>query len=159
MTTMQPDNDILIVAVTALLTFVGATFAQFLGNRLESRRNLDERRLMAIVDLRQKVEISGGRWRGWAKVVIEGGEFEDPKVRWELASTAIHDAWYSTVIFELYFPEFEKEMELVRKGLGWERDIADSQVKSRIFNPKEFESGQTKLISDVTRKARNSLKL
>jgi len=159
MTTMQPDNDILIVAVTALLTFVGATFAQFLGNRLESRRNLDERRLMAIVDLRQKVEISGGRWRGWAKVVIEGGEFEDPKVRWELASTAIHDAWYSTVIFELYFPEFEKEMELVRKGLGRERDIADSQVKSRIFNPKEFESGQTKLISDVTRKARNSLKL
>jgi len=159
MTTMQPDNDILIVAVTALLTFVGATFAQFLGNRLESRRNLNERRLMAIVDLRQKVEISGGRWRGWAKVVIEGGEFEDPKVRWELASTAIHDAWYSTVIFELYFPEFEKEMELVRKGLGWERDIADSQVKSRIFNPKEFESGQTKLISDVTRKARNSLKL
>ena len=159
MTTMQPDNDILIVAVTALLTFVGATFAQFLGNRLESRRNLDERRLMAIVDLRQKVEISGGRWRGWAKVVIEGGEFEDPKVRWELASTAVHDAWYSTVIFELYFPEFEKEMELVRKGLGWERDIADSQVKSRIFNPKEFESGQTKLISDVTRKARNSLKL
>jgi len=156
---MQPDNDILIVAVTALLTFVGATFAQFLGNRLESRRNLDERRLMAIVDLRQKVEISGGRWRGWAKVVIEGGEFEDPKVRWELASTAVHDAWYSTVIFELYFPEFEKEMELVRKGLGWERDIADSQVKSRIFNPKEFESGQTKLISDVTRKARNSLKL
>lgn len=147
------------MAVTALLTFVGATFAQFLGNRLESRRNLDERRLMAIVDLRQKVEISGGRWRGWAKVVIEGGEFEDPKVRWELASTAIHEAWYSTVIFELYFPEFENEMELVRKGLGRERDIADSQVKSKIFNPKEFESGQTKLISDVTRKARNSLKL
>ena len=152
----------LLVGVTTLLSTLGALLIQRISLRSEQKAQFDQKRLDAIVDVRQKIEISLGTWRGWAHVAIEKPPYEDAADRYERASASIHEAWYATRVFEIYFPDLAPQLERLRRSLGATKAIAARQVEAGRFDAKEFEvesSGSDRVLDEVTTTARRALSL
>ncbi|MEY2740014.1 MAG: hypothetical protein RL283_116 [Actinomycetota bacterium] len=151
-----------LVGVTTVCSTLGALLIQRISLRKEQEAAFDQKRLDAIVDVRQKIEISLGTWRGWAHATITRPEFEDPKERYERASRSIHEAWYATRVFEIYFPDLAPELERLRRGLGTAKDIATRQVDAGRFDHTEFEADSREcdaVLDRVTTHARAQLSI
>ena len=151
-------QSIVVAASAALLSTVGALWTQIIAARINRRNTLDDRRLDALVDVRQKIEIAHGRWQGWAYVSVMRPDNEDPAARLELAGDAMHEAWYATNLFELYFPSMAVMMGEFRDSILRKRDIARRQVKENAFNPDEFKDIGPSL-DELTRRGRSLLKM
>lgn len=152
----------LLVGVTTLLSTLGALLIQRISTRSQQQAAFDQKRLDAIVDVRQKIEISLGRWRGWAHATANGPKFVDPKEQYELASASIHEAWYSTRVFEIYFPDLAPQVERLRQGLVTAKEIAARQVEAGRFDPSEFEVDSRvcdDILEQITAKSRRELHL
>jgi len=152
----------LLVGVTTLLSTLGTLLIQRISAGSEQQATFDQKRLDALVDVRQKIEISLGRWRGWAHATAHKPEFVDPKEQYELASASIHEAWYSTRVFEIYFPNMAPQLERLRSGLGTAKEIAARQVQAGRFDPSEFEADSRvcdEILEKITADSRRELHL
>jgi len=151
-------QSIVVASSAAFLSTVGALWTQIVAARINRRNNLDDKRLDALVDVRQKIEIAYGRWQGWAHVSVTQPGNDDPVARFDLAGNATHDAWYATNLYELYFPSMAGMMGEFRNAILAKRDIAHKQVADNRFTPDEFKNIGPSL-DELTRQGRKLLKL
>jgi hypothetical protein len=151
-------SDLAIAVVVASLSTLGSLLVQVFMARTARRDVYDEKRLVALLDVRQAVEQAGGRWFGWASKQTRN---DDPAVSAEfkeLASQATHDAWYSTRVFEMYFPTMMKESQLMRDDIDRQKKLAMHQVEvTGVFDGDEFSKNRTIDMDDVVKKARKIL--
>ena len=150
--------DVALAIIVATVSTMGSWAVQAYMAKTTRRDTYDEKRLVALLEVRQAVEQAGGRWFGWASKRLEN---EDPAACAsfkELAEQAMHDAWYATRVFEMYFPTMMEESQLMRDEVSRHRDVATHQVEvSGVFNRSEFSDHRTISLDDVVTKARKIL--
>jgi len=151
-------QSIVVASSAAFLSTVGALWTQIVAARINRRNVINDKRLEALVDVRQKIETAYGTWRGWAHVTITAPAHEDANERYAWASKAIHEAWYSSIVFEMYFPSLTPMMREFRETMGKIKDVASNQVARRQFDGSEYENLGPSL-DDLTHRARKLLKL
>jgi hypothetical protein len=151
-------QSIVVASSAAFLSTVGALWTQIVAARINRRNVINDKRLEALVDVRQKIETAYGTWRGWAHVTINAPAHEDANERYTWASKAIHEAWYSTIVFEMYFPSLTPMMREFRETMGKMKDIASEQIARRTFDGSQYENIGPSL-DDLTNRARKLLKL
>jgi hypothetical protein len=149
----------IIVGVTAaLLSTLGGLGTQFVAAKIARNNQINDKRLDALVDVRQKIEIAWGRWEGWAYVSIVHPPNEDSSERLKLAGDATHESWYATNLFELYFPSMAPMMGEFRSSILERRSLAEKQVEAQQFDPAAFKNLGPSL-DELTSRGRTLLKL
>jgi hypothetical protein len=151
-------QSIVVASSAAFLSTVGALWTQIVAARINRRNVINDKRLEALVDVRQKIEIAWGRWEGWAYVSIVHPPHEDPSERLKLAGDATHEAWYATNLFELYFPSMAPMMGEFRSSILERRSLAERQVEAQQFDPAAFKNIGPSL-DELTSRGRTLLKL
>jgi len=151
-------QSVIVGASAALLSTLGALWIQIIAAKITRRNQINDKRLDALVDARQKIEIAGGRWQGWAHVSITRPENEDAAERLALAGSATHDAWYAINVCELYFPSLTVMMSGFRDAIMTKRDIANKQVADNVFDSDEYK-GIGPSLEELTSQGRKLLKL
>ena len=151
-----------IAILAAAMSTLGSLILQVYVSRNGRRMLFDEKRLQAVVSVRQDVEIACGRWRGWAESILE--KFDDVTVtsRKRNSDEALHEAWYSTRVFEMYFPQLRNEADLMRKMMLAVKDEAERQVRSgEDFNGSAFDAVGLRILDldNVVSQARKILAL
>lgn len=147
----------LALVVTSFST-LGSLLVQVYMSRATRRDTYDEKRLMALLDVRQAVEQAGGRWYGWTSKCLAGEDPNECNLFKELAGQATHDAWYATRAFEMYFPTMMTESQLMRDELSRRRDLATHQVEvTKIFDRSAFADHRKIDLDVVVARARKIL--
>jgi hypothetical protein len=150
--------DVALAIIVASLSSLGSWLVQVYMARTTRRDSYDEKRLMALLDVRQAVEQAGGRWYGWASMRLGDEDPEACASFKEMAGQATHDAWYATRVFEMYFPTMMSESQLMRDEVTRLRDLASYQVEvTKIFDKTAFSELRTISLDDVVKKARGIL--
>jgi hypothetical protein len=155
-------SDFLLALLAALMSTLGSLILQVYVSKNSRRMLFDEKRLQAVVSVRQEVEIACGRWRGWAESVLESFDAETVMTRKRAADECLHGAWYSTRVFEMYFPQLRSDSDLMRQLMMAVKDEAEKQVSERKkFDGKNFEHVGSRImdLDDVVSRARKILAL
>jgi hypothetical protein len=150
--------DLAIAIVVASLSTLGSWLVQVHMAKTTRRDVYDEKRLVALLDVRQAVEQAGGRWFGWASKRLGNEDPEACAEFREMAEKATHDAWYATRVFEMYFPTMMKESQLMRDQISARRDLAVHQVEaSGVFDGAAFADQRLIDLDAMVGKARRIL--
>jgi hypothetical protein len=155
-------SDFLLALLAALMSTLGSLILQVYVSRNSRRMLFDEKRLQAVVSVRQEVEIACGRWRGWAESVLNNFDTETVASRKRVADECLHGAWYSTRVFEMYFPQLRSDADSMRQLMMAVKDEAEKQVSDKKkFDGKNFELVGSRIIDldDVVSRARRILAL
>lgn len=151
-------SDLGLALVVTSISTLGSLLVQVYMSRTTRRDTYDEKRLVALLDVRQAVEQAGGRWFGWASKCLAGEDPKDCDEFLDMAGQATHDAWYATRVFEMYFPTMMNESQLMRDEVTRRRDLAIHQVEvSGVFNQPAFSDQRMIDLDDVVSKARRIL--
>lgn len=151
-------SDVAVAILIASLSTLGSWLVQVYLTRTTRRDVYNEKRLVALLEVRQSVEQAGGRWYGWASKALSGGDLNEAALTREKAEQATHEAWYATRVFEMYFPTMMLESQLMRDEISRRRDLAHHQVEvTGTFNRSEFSDHRTIDLDEVVRKSRKIL--
>jgi len=151
-------SDFAIALIAASLSTLGSLLTQMFVSKNSRRQTYDEKRLVALVEVRQAVEEAVGRWYAWANARLGQESPEAYASLQERASEATHEAWYSTRVFEMYFPTLMKESQSMRDEISRCKDEANRQVEvGGVFDKAGFSSNQTVDLDEVVAKARKIL--
>lgn len=147
-----------LVLVAASIPVSGALIVQIYESKASRRRSYDEKRLLALLDVRKTVEEAVGRWYNWASASLG----QHPKITCDAARSeaeaATHNAWYSTRAFEMFFPTMMAESQNMRDEITRCKEESMRQVGAGgTFNGAEFSSNQKIDLDAVTRKGRKIL--
>ncbi len=156
--------DNLGVAILAAgFSTLGSLLLQMYISKNSKDQRYDEKRLMALLDVRQKVEQAGGQWYGWTNARLSGLSDEECSSLENAAGSATNDAWYATRVFEMYFPTLMKESQQMRDSLLSNKAEAVRQVElGGDFDKVRIDAGWDALrnpsnLSEVVSKARKIL--
>ena len=149
--------NILVAIGAATFSTIGGFVVQFFLARMGRRDEINDKRLEALVQLREKVEYSGGAWFGWAAASHRPTEIDNIADKRRHAGDSLNDAWYAVTLFDLYFPTLRKETTKLRVRLKNAESIAHNQVANGVFDPNEFvtnreENGDLEMIVEEARK-------
>jgi hypothetical protein len=151
-------SDFAIALIAASLSTLGSLLTQMFVSKNSRRQTYDEKRLMALLEVRQAVEEAVGRWYAWANARLGQESPEACASLQERASQATHDAWYSTRVFEMYFPTMMKSSQSMRDEISRCKDEAIRQVEAGgAFDNARFATNQTVDMDEVVAKARKIL--
>lgn len=144
--------------MAASLSTVGSLLLQTYVARTSRRIAYDDKRLAALLDVRQAVEIACGRWYGWASVSLKGDATSSPAEVYSRAGDATHDGWYSTRVFEMYFPSLRADAEAMRKEIQRFKDEAHKQVsEGGPFEPIRFSTNKLIDLDEIAGRGRKLL--
>ena len=155
-------SDFFLALLAALMSTLGSLLLQVFVSRNSRRMLFDEKRLQAVVSVRQEVEIACGRWRGWAESVLKGFDAETVMTRKRTAEECLHGAWYSTRDFEMYFPQLRSDADSMRQMMMAIKDEAEKQVRDgKHFDGSNFDLVGSRVMNldDAVSRARKVLAL
>lgn len=135
-------SNFLLALLAASLSTFGSLVLHVYSSR-ENRRNIyNEKRLDALLTVRQVVESACGNWYGWADSVLNGQPAHVCESRRRAAGDATDRAWYSIRRYEMYFPTLKHFGQDMRKQLEGYRSTAENMVKAGGgFDGNKFASG------------------
>jgi hypothetical protein len=134
-------SNFLLALLAASLSTFGSLVLHVYSSR-ENRRNIyDEKRLDALLTVRQEVESACGNWYGWADSALDGQPAHVCESRRREAGDATDRAWYSIRRYEMYFPTLKHFGQDMRKQLEGYRSAAEDMVKAGgVFDGNKFAS-------------------
>ena len=151
-------SDFSIALIAASLSTLGSLLTQMFSSKNSRRQTYNEKRLVALLEVRQAVEEAGGRWYAWAKACLGQDSPETCASLEERASEATHDAWYSTRVFEMYFPTMMEASQSMRDEISRRKNEAIRQVEAGgAFDNARFSSNRAVDLDEVVAKARKIL--
>lgn len=151
-------SDIGLAIMAASLSTLGSLLLQTYVARTSRRIAYNDKRLAALLDVRQAVEIACGRWYSWAATSLNGDTSLTPDDVYLRAGEATHDGWYSTRVFEMYFPSLSEYAEDMRKEIQRYKDEAHAQVSRKgTFDPTQFSANKLIDLDDIARHGRKLL--
>jgi hypothetical protein len=132
------QTNILVAIGAATFTTFGAFVVQYYLAKLERKNDIDDKRLEALVQMREKVEYARGYWYGWADNAAQpNAHYNEPEMS-RTAADAMNAAWYAITLFDMYFPTFRQELDQLRTQLQNDTKIAERQIEEKVFDPDEF---------------------
>lgn len=123
-------SDFLLALLAASVSSLGALGLQMYVSRNNRKMVYDERRLEALLSVRQDVESACGHWYGWTDSVLSADGADERKRRELDADKATDRAWYSTRVYEMYFPTLKAHGEQMRDQIGRYKSVAHSLVEA-----------------------------
>jgi len=148
-----------LILLAASIPVSGALVVQIYESKTARRRSFDEKRLVALLDVRLTVEDACGRWYGYADATLSQQPSHICEEKERGAGKATHDAWYSTRSFEMFFPAMLREAQMMRDEIKRYRNIATSQIEARgDFSPEEFNENRIIDLDTVSQKGRKILR-
>lgn len=151
-------DNLLVALLAASMSTFGSFLLQMYVSRESRRQTYDEKRLMALLDVRQEVEKAGGKWFGWASARLGGESVEVCDSFEESAGSATNDAWYATRVFEMYFPTMMKESQMMRDAILRRKSEAYRQVAlGGDFDAVKMKEASDANLDAIVAKARKSL--
>lgn len=136
--TSDLQTNILIAIGAATFSTVGAFVVQYFLAQTERKNVINDKRLEALVQMREKVEYARGYWYGWAALAAQPSAHYDAREKNRIADDAMNAAWYAITLFDLYFPTFRTELDQLRTQLTSAKTIALRQIENGTFAPDEF---------------------
>lgn len=151
-------DNLLVALLAASMSTFGSFLLQMYVSRESRRQTYDEKRLMALLDVRQEVEKAEGKWFRWASVRLGGESVEVCDSLEESAGSATNDAWYATRVFEMYFPTMMKESQMMRDAILRGKNEAHRQVAlGGDFDAVKMKEASDANLDAIVAKARKSL--
>ena len=147
-----------LVLAAASIPVSGALLVQIYEAKTARRQSFDEKRLVALLDVRMSVEQAVGRWYKWAFVTLGQQPSHICEEAERDAERATHDAWYSTRSFEMFFPTMLDESQMMRDEIARCKNVSISQVKAGgDFSEEEFSNNRRIDLDAVAQKGRKIL--
>lgn len=151
-------SEFMIALLAACMSTLGSLLLQMYVARTNRRLTYDEKRLDALLNVRQLVESCGGRWFGWASAVLNGAQGQDPEHLRKNAIDAMDRAWYATRVFEMYFPTMKEDADKMRAQMKRRREVAEQQVnEGGPFDAGGFSASRLVDLDDVVHRSRQIL--
>jgi hypothetical protein len=153
--------NLLVAIGAATFSTLGAFVVQYFLASRERRNIINDKRLEALVQMREKAEYAGGYWYGWAASAAQKPSHYDEVEKERNASDATNAAWYAITLFDLYFPTFRPDVENLREYLLKRKELALQQIENEVFTPEEFdrEGSLRELLEKMVVEARQILDL
>lgn len=147
-----------VALVAASLSTLGSLILQMYVARTTRRLTFDDRRLSALLDVRQAVEMACGRWYGWASAVLAPASADECRDHLRRAEESMHEGWYATRVFEIYFPAMLADAQSMREEMTRYRVEAQDQVsRNEGFDGDALSAMSRVDFDDVVRRARQAL--
>ena len=147
-----------LILLAASIPVSGALLVQIYESKTARRRSFDEKRLVALLDVRLAVEDACGRWYGYADATLSQQPSHICEEKERSAVKATHDAWYLTRSFEMFFPTMLREAQMMRDEIVRCQNISTSQIEARgDFSPEEFKENRIIDLDTVAQKGRKIL--
>lgn len=152
------NNSNFLILLAASIPVSGALLVQIYESKTARRRSFDEKRLVALLDVRLAVEDAGGRWYGYADATLSQQPSHICEEKERSAVKATHDAWYLTRSFEMFFPTMLREAQMMRDEIVRCQNISKSQIEAHgDFSPEEFKENRIIDLDTVAQKGRKIL--
>ena len=147
-----------LILLAASIPVSGALLVQIYESKTARRQSFDEKRLVALLDVRLAVEEACGRWYAYADATLNQQPSHICEEIERGAAKATHEAWYKTRSFEMFFPTMLRESEMMRDEIVRCKNISLSQVMARgDFSREEFTEHRIIDLNTVAQKGRKIL--
>ena len=147
-----------LILLAASIPVSGALLVQIYESKTARRQSYDEKRLVALLDVRLAVEKAGGRWYSWAFLTLNQQPTHICEEMEREAEGATDAAWYSTRSFEMFFPTMLSEAQMMRDEILRCKNISISQIRARgEFSREEFVENRLIDLDTITQKGRKIL--
>ena len=144
----------LAVVIGGLFTLAGSLLAFWIESRRRAAETAErrseftrQRRIDACSRMVRDVEIASGELGALAGYAGRDG---DPGATRLLASTSVHDAWYSSRDFQLYFPWLDDEVESILGDLIEKRDLVSGQLRVGAHDPDALAAPTERIMRALT---------
>ena len=147
-----------LILLAASIPVSGALLVQIYESKTARRQSFDEKRLVALLDVRLAVEKAVGRRYNWAFLTLNHQPTHICEEAEREAERATDTGWYSTRSFEMFFPTMLRESEMMRDEIVRCKNISLSQVMARgDFSREEFTEHRIIDLNTVAQKGRKIL--